>query len=252
MRTPRIALIAGVLAGCGGAAADEAGTDRSGEVTASFQVIDGTIEPDSALLADLAGYRTQVAARVAEVLAVAPERLVKARPESALGGLVADALLAAARARADHPVHLSMLNNGGLRAPIAAGDVTAGSIYELMPFENALTVVQLPGSKVLELADQIASRGGEPIAGFSFGIAGPDGGARDVRVDGDPVEPQRMYWLATADFIANGGGGFGALAEPLARQDFDLLVREAIIAHVRELGRLSDRAPGRIRLGETQ
>ena len=250
MRSPLLALILPVFGACGGLAAGDSVADRSEEVTASFRVIDGTIDPDTALLAELASYREQVAVQVAEVLAVATERLVKARPESALGGLAADAILSAARAQADHPVHLAILNNGGLRAPIAAGDVTVGSIYELMPFENAITVVQLPGTKVIELAHQIAGRGGEPVAGFSFVIDGPDGGARDVLVDGAPVEPTALYWLATADFIANGGGGFSALSEPSAREDFDLLVREAIIQHVKELGRLYDRAPERVRVGD--
>lgn len=251
MRTALFLVIGSVLAACGARAAGDSGADHSERVTASFRVIDGRVGPDTALLAELSPYRTQVAATVAEVLAVAPERLVKARPESALGALASDAILAAARQRSDHPVQMAMLNHGGLRAPIAAGDVTMGAIYELMPFENAVSVLQLTGTKVLELADQIASRGGEPIAGFSFVIDGPDGGARDVLVDGSPVQPDARYWLATADFIANGGGGFSALADPLAREDFDHLVRDAIIEYVREVKRLPTRAPDRIRVGGT-
>ncbi len=252
MKLPLIPLTALFLASCGGPPQVGGPEPASHRVGVSFWGIDADIEQDSALISELAPYRVRVSAEVGSVLASASSRLVKARPESALGALVADALLAAGRQAVDHPVHTALLNHGGLRAPLPAGDVTMGAIYELMPFENRVTLVQLSGARFLELADQIASHGGEPIAGFTLVIDGPDGNARDVRVAGGVVEPDDTVWLATADFVADGGGGFGALREPLARADLDLLVRDAIASHVERLGNLVDETPRRLLVGDAR
>lgn len=247
MRRPLIPLLVVLLAACGGSAPGTR-TPLTATVAGSFQEVDAALPDDPALEALVAPFRVRLDERLSEVLAQAEDRIVKARPEGALGALAADAMLAAARRRTDHPIDAALLNDGGLRAPIPRGPVTLASIYEVFPFENTLVLLQLTGVQMEALADQIAARGGHPVAGLTFRMEGREPDAIQVQVDGAAVEPGRTYWLVTADFVANGGDGFTTLEDPIAREDLGVLVRDAITEHVRELGTLRATPPGRIRM----
>jgi 2',3'-cyclic-nucleotide 2'-phosphodiesterase (5'-nucleotidase family) len=216
-------------------------------VGVAYTLILDSIADDPAMDALVAPFRDRMDAEIREVIGRAAVPLVKGSPEGTLGNFATDAMLWAARRATDLPVHMAMTNNGGLRVPIAEGPVTVGQMFELMPFENMLSIVTLSGGQVAQLADQLAAARGEPIAGFSFRIETAEGGAvaRDLLVGGRPVEPGAEYRLVTNDYLANGGGTFTALHEPLARADLPVLLRDAFIAYVRAVSVLRPQVEGR-------
>ena len=97
-------------------------------------------------------------------------------------------------------IHFSIVNNGGLRTSLPKGKITVGDVFELMPFENELVLLSLTGSQVSELADYIASRGGEGVSGISFGML--SGRAEGIKIQNRPLEPDSTYWMVTSDYIA--------------------------------------------------
>jgi 2',3'-cyclic-nucleotide 2'-phosphodiesterase (5'-nucleotidase family) len=143
---------------------------------------------------------------------------------------------------------MAMTNNGGLRVPIGPGPITVGQMFELMPFENMLSVLVLTGPQVKALCDQLAEMRGEPIAGFSFRIqaVGEDRVAEDILIGGEPLELDARYRLVTNDYLANGGGTITPLHEPMAREDLPILLRDAFIDFVRHLGIIEPELEGRI------
>ena len=224
---------------------------------AAFAVQDARVghsEIDDALVAApdiealVAPYRERLEKRLAEVLGHATGEFAKADPEGTLDNLVADALLQAARRHARDTVHIALVNEGGIRVPLSAGPILMRHAYELLPFENIVVVLSLSGGLLEDLADQIARTGGEPVAGWTMELDGDD--AVGVRVDGEPVDPNRTYRLATVDYLANGGGDWGALweVEAGAREDLDVLIREAFVEYLRERGTVAPVLDGRIRL----
>ena len=217
------------------------------DAAADFTRIGDSLPPSPDIEAMIAPYRVQLEERLAEVVGHAAGDFVKGDPESALGNLVAEALLHAARRRAHDAVHVSLVNDGGLRVPLAAGPILARHAYELLPFENFVTILPLSGERLEELADQIARTGGEPIAGWSMELDGDDAVA--VRVGGEPVDPNRTYRLATVDYLVNGGGDWSVLweVEPAAREDLDMLIRDAFVAYLRERGTVAPTLDGRIK-----
>jgi 2',3'-cyclic-nucleotide 2'-phosphodiesterase (5'-nucleotidase family) len=169
-------------------------------------------------------------------------------PEGTLGNFATDAMLWAANAGTSGRVQMALTNNGGLRVPIGPGPITVGQIYELMPFDNMLSVLVLTGSQVQDLCDQLADRRGEPIAGFSFRIES-DGDRRfatDIMVGGVPLDPDAEYRLATNDYMANGGESLSPLQSPVTREDLPVLLRDAFIDYVRHLGVIEPKLEGRI------
>lgn len=219
------------------------------EKPASFVLVADSVGEDPGVAALVVPFRERLERIMGEVLGEAAVPMSKGWPEGPLGNFAADALLQAARRRVAEEVDMALANNGGLRVPLPAGTITMGKMYELMPFENTVTLLTLRGDQVAELAQTIARRGGEPVAGLSFRIEEEEGQrvAREILVGGDPVAAGRLYKLATSNFLAEGGDGFEVLTRALERKDLPLLVRDAFIEFVREVGVLRFGVEGRIR-----
>lgn len=81
------------------------------------------------------------------VLVRSAQRLRKGEPESPLGNLMADVLLEIGGERAGKRPDVAMTNTGGIRAELPAGPVTLSNAYEVMPFDNAVVVLTLPGDR---------------------------------------------------------------------------------------------------------
>ncbi len=240
------------LAGCadfgggGGEAGGRVGVriDTAGSL---FRIVGDSIEAAGDIAEMIAPYRSQLAEGLGDVLGHATAPFVKADPEGELDNLVADALLAEARLLSRDTVHLAFINEGGLRVPIAAGPVLMRTAYELLPFENYVTVLELSGAEVERLADEIAATDGEPIAGWSMELAGLD--ATNVRVGGEEIDTARIYRLATVDYLVNGGGSWTVLWEVGARprEELDALIRDLFVSYVRRRGTVTPVLDGRIR-----
>ena len=217
------------------------------EAPIDFTEIDAVIAPAPDIEAMIAPYREQLEERLAQVVGHAAGDFVKDDPEGALENLVADALLDAVQDLANDTVHVVLLNDGGLRVPIAAGPILMRHAYELLPFENYVAVMSLTGGQLERLADEIALTRGEPIAGWTMELDGDD--AVNVRVGGDPIDPARVYRLATVDFLANGGGNWPVLWEAgtRPREDLGVLIRDAFVAYLREQGTVTPTLDGRVR-----
>lgn len=209
----------------------------------TFVVVTDSLAPDDALEAQIRPYREDMQERVSEVIAHAATEISRAKPEGRLGNLTADAMLARANAEYADSVHMAITNNGGLRVPIGPGEITVGTVYELMPFENRLIILTMNGEQVDSLANQLATLGGEAIAGFSFSIEGDR--ATELLVQGQPVRQDAIYRLVTSDFVADGGDRIITIT-PLSRSALPVLLRDTFIDYFRELGTLEPRIEGRI------
>ena len=245
-----LATAAILLAGCTGAEQAPEPPPRILTVTEApvdFTEIGDGVEPAADIEALIAPYRARLGEQLAEVLAYSSGEFRKDEPEGTLENLVADALLDAVQDLAADTVHIALLNDGGLRVPVSEGPVLMRHAYELLPFENYVTVLSLSGSQLERLADEIARSGGEPIAGWTMELVGDD--AVDVRVGGQPVDPARSYRLATVDYLVDGGGTWSVLWEAgaQAREDLDALIRDVFVAYLRERDTVSPTLDGRVR-----
>ncbi len=212
-----------------------------------FAEIGAGTQPAADIEAMIAPYRQQIEEQLGEVLGHAAGEFVKDDPEGTLDNLVADALLHGARRLAADTVHAALLNEGGIRVPVAQGPILMRHAYELLPFENFVTVLSLSGKELERLADEVALTRGEPIAGWTMELDGDD--AVNVRVGGAPVDPAAVYRLATVDYLVNGGGSWTVLWEPGAapREDLTVLIRDVFVDYVRERGTVAPTLDGRIR-----
>ncbi|MFC8921132.1 ExeM/NucH family extracellular endonuclease [Cellulosimicrobium sp. NPDC057127] len=192
--------------------------------------------------------------------------------ESALGNLVAnslrDTLADPARGGAD----LGVVNPGGLRNELLVGEdgvITYAEANAVLPFVNNLWTVTLTGAQVIEMLEQQwqtnedGTRPSRPYlalglsdnvswtAATADGNAEPGDNVLSVTIDGEPIDLDAEYRVATFSFLATGGDNFRVFTEGTDPRDSGLVDREAWIAYLADSSPLSPSfARSRVVVGE--
>tara|TARA_B100000767_G_scaffold180447_1_gene168415 strand:+ start:416 stop:1126 length:711 start_codon:yes stop_codon:yes gene_type:complete len=197
------------------------------------------ISADSSALAIIAPYQKGIEIEMNEVLTYSKIRLTKKGTESLLGNFVTDLCLNYANA------HMCVMNNGGLRTTIDKGPINRGKLYELMPFDNELVVLELNKEDYLELLDYICNRGGEPFSGISI-IMDKEG---NVLSNSWPVnfENNEKVKVITSDYLANGGDKM-SFFQNKKQYKVGLKLRDAIIDHCNKNDTIIATLDGRIKI----
>lgn len=166
-----------------------------------------------------------------EVIGFCEKTLTKARPESTLGNWFTDVLASAANDIFDQKVDFVAQNYGGLRIPsIGKGPITKRSIYELMPFDNMLVLVEVDAEELIRFINQMATSGGWPQnAALRYVIKNNQ--ASEITINGLPIDMNRTYHIGVPDYIANGGDNAFYLVDN-NRDDPGLLLRDLVISQI--------------------
>lgn len=190
--------------------------------------------PDADAVAILEPYKKKVDNTMYEVIGTCEQMMDKGNPESLLSNLVADVLRQAAVKVQKKPADMGLVNMGGLRNILPAGNITVGTIYEILPFENSLCVMTLKGIQLKELLKSIASLNGEGVSGIRMEIT-KDGKLLNATVDGQPIDDNKLYTVATIDYLADGNGRMEAFLQAEHRECPDgATLRELFIEYVRQ------------------
>ena len=228
----------------GGTAKKDFANERSG-FSSEHTEMDASVTEDAEVKAFLREYAEALNQEMNRRISISTATIERGQPESPLGNLTADITREHASRALGREVDIALLNRGGLRTPIPEGDVTVGMMYELMPFENYITLLKFSGQQIRAIANELAIEGGEPVSGLRMRIE--DNRATDILVGGDPVRTDQTYWLATNNWMADGGGPIPTLWEPLERRDTTTLLRDAFIESINTMRRISPETDGRIR-----
>jgi len=204
---------------------------------------------DADAVALITPYKHQLEGTMNSVIGYAEMSMDRNRPEDLLGNLVADVLRQAATSVLPQPAELGLMNMGGLRNVISEGNITVGNVFEILPFENALCVVHIKGSQLRKLFSQIAGRGGEAISGAHIVIS--KGELISAEVGGQPIDDNRIYTLATIDYLAEGNDGMTALRDVESKEfPADAVLRDVFMDYVKQCTakgeKISSKIEGRV------
>ncbi|UYZ63242.1 5'-nucleotidase C-terminal domain-containing protein [Hymenobacter weizhouensis] len=198
---------------------------------ATAQPVGPALAENPAALDLIAPYRQRVTEQMTTVLGQAPAAITKNPGESPLANFVGDLQRQRASRELGQPVDLGVMSNGGLRAPIPAGPVTMGAVFELMPFENELVVLSTPGPVVQQLFDY-AARVKMPVSGAVYAVT-QEGKPTSISIGGQPFDLARTYTIAISDYLAGGGDNM-TFFKTLKPRGTGILLRTAIADHIRE------------------
>lgn len=105
----------------------------------------------------------------------------------------------------------AVMSGGGVRDSIGAGDITYKDVLKVQPFGNTLVYVDMKGSEVEKYLAVVANK--QPDSGAYAQFANvslvADGqGVSNVKIQGEPLDPNKTYRMATLNFNALGGDGY--------------------------------------------
>jgi 2',3'-cyclic-nucleotide 2'-phosphodiesterase (5'-nucleotidase family) len=192
------------------------------------------LEAEDASVSDLiAPYKKEMAKEMDTVIGEMAKMLTKGHPESTLGNWAADLVHEKCEGYLNRKIDFAVLNYGGLRiSSIPKGPVTKGKIFELMPFDNLLVVIEMKGSELRDLFDRIAVKNGWPVS-KQIEMTAQRNKAIDVRINGQKIENDKIYSFATNDYIANGGDKCTFLKDK-KQIPTGILLRDAMLEYVEE------------------
>lgn len=185
--------------------------------------------------------------------------------ECNIGDLITDAMLASQKKEG---VQVALLNGGGIRASIPAGDVTLGHVLTVLPFGNTIAVFGLKGSDLAAALENGVSRAENPgnegtgrfpqVAGMTY-VWNPDApvGSRIVKAeikqaDGTykPLDPNATYKVATLDFTRQGGDGYAVFQDnAIDPYDFGPTLSDVVAAYIGAHSPVAPAIEGRITKG---
>jgi len=201
------------------------------EKTAQTPEIENFIKP----------YRDHINKDLDSVLAYCPETLDKStgKWQTTIGNLMADVCIERGnlvfKAREKKSIDLCLLNHGGIRAILPKGNVTSRTAFEIMPFENSMVVMALKGDQILEITSYIIKvQKAQPLSGMTFTIA-KDKTAKNILIQGKPLDLNKIYYVATNDYLANGGDSMAFFAKSVQKFDLNYKLRNVFIDYFKEV-----------------
>jgi len=225
-----------------------------------FRVIDtADVAPDAEVAAKIDGYRKDLAGELDVVIARTDVELDSRRAavrggETVIGNLIADAMREAVKA------DVAITNGGGIRGNrlYAVGTpITRRDILAELPFGNSTVLLELSGKDIVEALEngvsEVADGGGRfpQVSGMTFSYDPNQAAGKRVAnamIAGAPLDPEKTYRLATNDFMARGGDGYGVFrkAKSVIGERHSKLMANDVMVHLRQLGTVTAKVEGRI------
>ena len=178
---------------------------------------------------------------------------------------------------------VGITNGGGIRAAIAAGDITKKDINTVLPFGNTVAVVYVTGAELLEALEASTFCTPDAIGGYPqtsgiewtldttktfdqgnvYTLDGKESSyfapasinrVTITKINGEPFNPEATYAVVTNNFCAAGGDTYNVFARSSASFDTGIPMDEAVMAYVAEVlqGKVTAEAYGQPRGTETQ
>ena len=189
----------------------------------------------------IAPYRTHINKDLDSILAFCPETLDKSKGkwETNIGLFMANMTYDLANPIFENREHKSidicLLNHGGIRSIIPKGNVTTRTAYNVMPFENTVIVIGLSGLKIRELAQYIISeRKPHPLHGLKIHVNNKQEITK-IEINNKPIDDTKIYYVATSDYLANGGDNMTFFVKSKEKYDLDYKLRNLLIDYFKKV-----------------
>ena len=108
----------------------------------------------------------------------------------------------------------AIINKGGLRTDIPKGVISKGQIINMLPFYNKILVLDVKGSDLRQVFDAMARTDGNGVSSQVYVEYDPENDiATKVLINGKQLDDNKVYRVATIDYLANGGDYMSGLRE---------------------------------------
>ena len=202
--------------------------------------VDSSIPQDSTIINYSTPYKIHIDKNLDSILAYAPRTCIKSDGtlNTAIGNLMADIVKEQTdpvfKSRTGNSISMVLLNFGGIRAPLVKGDITARTAYQIMPFENSVVVVEMKGTQIKKmLAYLCKAQIAHPISGLNL-IVDDNFKLKQATINDMKIEDSTTYYVATNDYLYNGGDGMDFFREAGQVHYTNYKIRNAMIDYFKK------------------
>ncbi len=214
--------------------------------------IDETIKPNQAIEDYIKPYRERVNKDMDSVISFALDTYSKSDGEfnTAIGNLMADAVYSESNPvfnkRTGKNIDFVLLNHGGIRSIISKGKITTRTAYEVMPFENSVVVVAIKGEQVNEMMAYLSkAKRAHPVSYQLQLTLTKNGDVSSATVNGKPIDATKTYYVATNDYLYNGGDGMTFFHPNDSMYVLDYKIRNVLIDNFKKKDTLNPKRDNR-------
>ncbi len=172
------------------------------------------------------------------VIGYCPEDMISEMPQSPLSNFLTDIMVEIANEYCQkhhkEAVDFSLLNFGGIRSSLHAGNVTVGNIFEISPFENNLVIANIKGSELRKVFRRFKVKKCEPYS-QQVSIQYVGDYFHKALIHGKEIENDKIYRMVTVDFILTGGDNILEGVEILSVEYTNIVIRDAYIKHIKKM-----------------
>ena len=207
-----------------------------------------TVRPDPEIGVIVEAHRAEAVKYTSRIVGTLTSDLENTRDENGLGNMITDAFIEYGRQQGWR-TDVAFYNAAGVRAPLRAGPVNYGRLYEVLPFGNTIVSVDLTGEQLREVLEDASGRAGRVQIGggkWSYRFTNAAGQrVLDATIAGAPLDPKRIYHVATIDYLLLGGDGHGWFGKGTNVIYGDIEV-DAVAAYMTAHSPLDPKVEGRI------
>lgn len=172
-------------------------------------------------------FKIKVDSETQRILGESQDQLTKEGDENTLGNFVCEALMYSGKKQfPNDSIDLVVVNRGGLRTNLPKGEIKVLNIFELMPFDNELVLINISGEKLMEIYPLIMDKK-HSFSGMRIKFV--KGEVKSCMIGDKIIDRTKKYNLITSDYLANGGDNFVFLKAIKEIKRCDLKIRDAII-----------------------
>ncbi|GHA34860.1 hypothetical protein GCM10007103_15480 [Salinimicrobium marinum] len=188
----------------------------------------------------IAPYKERITREMDSVLAYAPNNLSKSNGDlnTALGNMMADAVMELSnpvfKSRTGKSIDVVLLNHGGIRSAVNQGEITTGTAFQLMPFENEVVVAELKGEDIRDLITYlIEGQTAHPVSGIEL-VLNNNNEIVHANIQGKPIEDEKIYYVATNDYLYQGGDNMSFFSKSENVTGLDYKIRNLLIDYFKQ------------------
>lgn len=152
-------------------------------------------------------------------------------PESALSNWFIDILMAKTERISGKKVHMGITNFGGIRIDMPQGELILDDMLSMFPFRNYLAYVEHTGKQIRKILEGMAADRFQVLGGVK--VVAEGGKLLSVEIDGEPLDDDKIYGIATISFLLDGGDGLSLDHDAVSVTVFDdVAIIDAVLEHV--------------------
>ena len=215
------------------------------DTSSTIIVVDKNIPEQKFDEIELSKYRDSISKEMNKVINHSLITMEVGCPEGLLGDFISD--LSILYIKKNFPENkfnpdFCILNNGGFRNSLNKGSITIGDVFQIMPFDNYLLILEIKGNEMNDLINyikeksttNISRKSGVPLSGIRLKISGDK--VSRCMINNQMYDTLKTYKVLTTNYLASGGDDMDFFKNCKTMFNTKLLLRDVIIKYIEELG----------------